>query len=182
MDSTQEFETTIIKYFKEIISDFNLEWKYGPSGKHDEIQLYNEKCMVRFIYDKGLVLCDFISPEEKLRRESVIRKDGFPSGFPVYSAYSVWKFLYPHDKINYNYIGWDIDEQVLAYKNILLERLTNVLRGDFSWAGDYKTNDNRISKKLEYMMTHWESDHPIRIKFKEGNSDWERDFDNLIKP
>lgn len=133
MGNNEQFESAIARNFKDVIIDLQFEVRYV---RFDEIQFQNDKCILRFIFDTGRVLCDFINPEEKRASESNKRKDGMPNGFPVYPVHSIWKFLYPHDSKNFSYEGWDIDGQVLAIKKLLLERLTNVLNGDFSWTNN----------------------------------------------
>ena len=90
MTMMPDLQELIVEHFKEIIDEFKFELK---SPRYDEIQLINTGCILRFIYDAGYVICDFINPEEKRILESVVRKDGMPSGFPIYPIYSVWKFL-----------------------------------------------------------------------------------------
>jgi hypothetical protein len=177
MKYNPEFEKAIMRHFNEVAVEYGFEMKYDREIKPDEIQLLNDKCIVRFIYDMGAVACDLIDPREKKLRESMPRKGVGPAGFPVYPAIGVWEFLYPNDAINYRYAEWDVDGQVRAKKKLLLERLTNVLNGDFSWTDDFKINETRISKKIEYMMTHWDSDNPVRIGFRNGNLNWEKEFD-----
>jgi hypothetical protein len=100
-----------------------------------------------------------------------------PVGYPTYSTFSVWKFLYPDDQVNYS-CGWvPLDQQVSGLKKLLLERLSNVLGGDFSWVEDFKVNNARLSRKIEYMMAHWAMDNPVRERFRKGNPEWEKDFD-----
>ena len=171
------FYETIIGQFTDVIEEYKFELRRGLNETRDELQLVNDKCIVRFLADAGLVLCDFTNPVEKAQRESMPRKGVGPVGFPTYPAFSVWKFLYPNDKVNYSYDGRDLDGQVQAKKRLLLERLTNVLGGDFSWAEDFKVNNARLSRKVEYMMTHWAMDNPVRERFRKGNPEWEKDFD-----
>ncbi len=176
MEKNLEFENSVLSVFSDVISQFNLNIEKKYKNNY-EIKLHNDKCIIRFIYDMGIIECDFIDPIEKKEKESNKRLDGFPIGVPVYEIYSVWEFLFPNDKTSYRYSGWDIEEQLKAKKNLLLKKLINVLNGDFSWAKAYKENDNRISRKIEYMESYWAMDNPVRIKFNNGDPDWEEAFD-----
>lgn len=172
----EKFIQTISDCFNEIIKEFKFDIKVDE-GKYSGVDLLNSKCIIRFSYDSGFVSSSFVNPEEKAQKEKIIRKDGLPTGYPYYSVFSVWKFLYPNDREDFRYKGMDIEGQALADKRLILARLKNVLNGDFSWTNAYKANDARISKKLEYMTNHWAMDNPVRIKFNEGNPDWEKEFD-----
>jgi hypothetical protein len=81
-----QFESAIVKFFNEVLLDLKFEVRYV---RFDEIQLHNDKCILRFIFDAGRILCDFINPEEKRTSESDQRKDGMPNGFPVYPVISM---------------------------------------------------------------------------------------------
>lgn len=135
-----DFKQIIVDSFSDIIDDFKFHVSTDHNKIFEEVQLVNEKCIVRFMYDMGNVLCDFIDSVEKSLREEVVRKDGFPSGFPVYPLFSVWKFLYPNDKESFNYNGSNITEQALAIKSLILGRFRNIIKGDFSWTAAYKEN------------------------------------------
>ena len=135
MKGNQQFEDLILQHFGDVMQDYDLEIR---NVRWDEIQMYNDKCIVRFIYMEGMVVCDFIDPEVKKAREAVKRKDGFPSGFPVYSIYSVQKLLYPDDKTDYSSRDQTMEAQIISLKKQLLERFTHVLKGDFSWTTLYR--------------------------------------------
>jgi hypothetical protein len=34
-----------------------------------------------------------------------------------------------------------------------------------------------MTRKVEYMSTHWPACHPVRRQFYEGHPDWEKEFD-----
>lgn len=128
---------TIAKHFNEIIENFNLRLE-DKSKLWPHIHLYNRRCIIRFIDDYGRIEASFVNPIEKAEKEKNKRADGFPSGYPVYPVFAVWELLYPSDKVNFRTISQDIDDQVLAVKKLLEERLTNVLEGDFTWVTSYR--------------------------------------------
>ena len=171
----EKLNETISDCFNDIINEFNFNVKTNP--KNSGVELSNNKCIIKFGYDSGFVSGSFVDPIEKAEREKIVRKDGFPVGYPNYPVFSVWKFLYPNDKTHFNSSGNDLVSQTLACKQLIYEKLKNVLNGDFSWTAAYKKNDKRLSKKIEYMTNHWASDNPIRLKFNEGNPEWEKAFD-----
>ena len=129
-----DFHRIVLKVFEDLIADYQFEVVHSASWL---IELVNDKCIVRLIYDSGFVEGQFVDPREKAARQAVKRPDGFPSGYPIYNVFSVWKYLYPNDSVNYTYKGNDIEGQANAIKRLLQERLTNVLSGDFSWLSGY---------------------------------------------
>ena len=180
MQENKKFEQAVM----ENISNELIALQFEVSNEKynfPEVVFYRSNCIVRFIYDFGAIVCDFIDPKEKETLERLYGNTPRTLGYSIYPSYAVWKFLYPNDLINYGLYGYGIEEQVLAIKRLLLERLTNVLNGDFSWAADFVKNNNKISKKIEYMMTHWEMDNPVRVKFKNGDPSWEADFNEYKK-
>jgi hypothetical protein len=135
MTAYQEFKDLTIRHFKEAIEDYDFEVE---NTRLDEIQLNNDNCIVRFIYMEGMVVCDFIDPAEKKMRQAVKRSDGFPSGFPIYSLYLACKSLYPEYKLPHTNRDEEIESQIIGIKQLLLDKLTQVLKGDFSWTTAYK--------------------------------------------
>lgn len=174
----KNFKQTILDCFNDVIIEFEFSVKANSRKAFNILELENEKCIIRFIEDMEYTSCDFIDPIERMRRQKIVRKDGFPSGYPVYPVYSVWQFLYPNHKADFNYRGMDLEGQVLANKRLILERFRNVLNGDFSWTAAYQERETQLSRKVEYMMTHWERDNPVRIKFDNGDPGWEKAFDD----
>jgi hypothetical protein len=172
-----KFEPAILTHFSDIITSHGFQVKYRPNSFIGDLQLVNDKCIIRFIFDNPYVLCDFTDPVEKREKEKIIRPDGFPPAWPVYPIFTLWKFLYPGDTLTYEQKPGDIDQQVRSTRNLIHERFTNVLNGDFSWAGRYKDCNAKITNKIRYMMTQWPADNPVRTKFNHGNPDWEKDFD-----
>ena len=135
----QKFEEAVLTHFKDTITAHGFQVRYSPDSFLGDLQLVNHKCIVRFLYDNPYVLCDFTDPVEKAEREKMIRPDGFPPGFPRYPVFSLWKFLYPGDEFTYEKKPGDIDQQVRNIRDLIHERFTNVLNGDFSWTARYKT-------------------------------------------
>ena len=131
------FEREIRSQFDDIIEAFGFEIHYRDN-MFKILELVNEKCIVRFIDDYGLIVCDFVDPVEKRYRESLPRKGVGPAGYPIYPAGMVWKFLYPYDKTDYSYGYEETEKQIRAIKRLLVERLTNILDGDFSWVNDFR--------------------------------------------
>lgn len=171
----KDFNEAVLSSFQDVINEFkfNVKTETNSSG----VELLNEKCIIKFVYDSGFLVTSLIDPKEKANKEKIKRLDGLPNGYPKYSLFSVWKFLYPNDNKNFRYADTDLLGQIKADKQLLEERLRNVLNGDFTWTAAYKQNDTRISKKVEYMTNHWSYDNPVRIKFREGDLSWEKDFD-----
>lgn len=125
-----DFHRIVLEVFGDIIADHRFK---VDDSSWWLIELVNDACIVRLIYDSGFVVAQFVSPKEKAERQAVKRPDGFPSGYPMYSVFSVWRKLYPNDKENYRYKGDDMEGEVRAIRRLILERLTRVLDGDFSW-------------------------------------------------
>jgi hypothetical protein len=169
------FDVIVKLHFEDVIRDFQFFFK--SEEKHSSCELLNDNCIIRIGYDSGFVSTVLIDPLEKAEKEKIIRKDGWPSGYPVYPLYTVIKFLYPNCEIDGNHRDMSVTDQLLQAKLHLKKWCIDILNGDFSWTGAYKTNDARISRKIEYMTSHWSMDNPVRIKFNEGNSDWEKEFD-----
>jgi len=173
------FNDIVLDCFRDVIEAFQFDVKANSNGS--SIEMWNEKCMIEFIYDSGFASISFVNPVEKAERKAIVRNFGFPAGYPKYPVFSVWKFLYPHDSKNYSYSGGDIEGHLKLEKQLLTERLSNVLNGDFSWVLAYRSNDARIAHKIEYMTNHWELDNPVRIKFSNGDPAWEKAFDEYKK-
>jgi len=72
----------------------------------------------------------------------------------------------------------NIYSQMENANRLISERLSNILKGDFSWVLAFIENNKTITKKVEYMTNHWAVDNPVRIKFMNGNPDWEKEFDS----
>ena len=53
-----QFESAIVEFFNEVLLDLKFEVRYV---RFDEIQLHKDKCIRRFIFDAGRILCDFIN-------------------------------------------------------------------------------------------------------------------------
>jgi hypothetical protein len=136
------FEKEIRSQFRDIIETNGFEVHYSDNA-FKILELVNEKCIVRFIDDWGLIVCDFADPVEKRYRESLPGKGVGPAGYPIYPASMVWRFLYSNDKKDYNYGYEETGKQVRAIKSLLVERLARVLEGDFSWAKDLRQTDEK---------------------------------------
>lgn len=130
-----DFHNIVLEIFKDVIADYRFKVDHATWWL---IELTNDKCILRLIYDTGFTEAQFVYPKEKEEREAVKRADGFPSSYPLYPIYSVWKYLYPGDRENFQYNGYNIEEQATTIKRLLLERMTNILKGDFSWVQGYK--------------------------------------------
>lgn len=184
----EEFKTLILNNFQEIIKEHNFIIE-DRNKTFFELKLINDKCILRFTDDIDyVIICDFSDPVEKKNKERNSNLNPLLVGVPVYSVFSIWRFLFPKDKEDYSCNGCTSVQQVLNIKNLILTRLLNVLNGDFSWVNDYKTNNLRVSNKIEHMFNHWAVDNPVRIAFSNGNVEWERmfdkyklDLDNLLK-
>lgn len=129
-----DFHRIVLKIFDDVITDYQFEVDHSTWWL---IELTNDKCILRLIYDTGFTVAQFVSPKEKAEREAIKRADGFPASYPLYPIYSVWKYLYPNDREDFRYDGYDIEEQAKVIKRLLLERMTNILKGDFSWIPGY---------------------------------------------
>ncbi len=173
-----KFKDIILNTFKDIISEFNFSVETDYNKVFEEVQFYNDNCILRFTSDMGYILCDFADPAEKSIIDKNEKKPGVIHKYNFYPLFSVWKFLYQNDTESFDCKGVDIKDQPLIIKRLILDRFKNILNGDFSWTTAYKINDTRLSNKIEYMMTHWDIDNPVRIKFNKGNSDWEKAFDD----
>ena len=135
MEKNLDFENTVLNLFDEFVN--KNRFLVDRNNKSNKIQFVNEKCIIRFINDYGNVECHFVNPAEKADRENK-QKKGLPVGYPVYPVYAVWIFFYPNDKINLTYDPWgSIEIQVLFFKKILIEKLSNVVEGDFSWVNAF---------------------------------------------
>lgn len=132
-----DFHRIVLRVFEDVIADYQFKVDQSTWWL---IELTNEKCILRLIYDTGFTEAQFVYPKEKMEREAFKRPDGFPSGYPRYPVYSVWRYLYPGDRENFQYDGYDIEEQATAIRRLLLERLTEILDGNFSWVQSYLTN------------------------------------------
>lgn len=168
-----EFEKLVTNNLFDIIKEHQFDVKVNM--KIDKVELLNQKCIIEFFYDMGLIQAYFVNPQEKTSRKDLWQ------GYPKYSSYLVWKFLYPNDSKNFSYEGTDIERQIKMKKQLLIERLSNVLEGDFSWVSPYNENNARITQKIEYMTNHWAIDNPVRLKFENGDPNWEKEFDKYKK-
>jgi hypothetical protein len=129
-----DFHRIVLDRLAEVITQYQFEVQLPIWWL---IELTNEACIVRLVYDTGLIEGQFVYPKEKAERQAVKRPDGFPSGYLRYDFTSVWKYLYPRDTKNFRYDGYDIEGQAEAIRQLLVERLTGVLKGDFSWLPGY---------------------------------------------
>lgn len=175
----KDFNRTILDCFDEVITKYNFNVKIGAG--FSSVEFSNDKCIIEFCYDSGFLCGDFVDPMEKLERQKIKRIDGLPTGYPKYPIYSVWKWLYPNDKVEYSYKEMDLISQASIDKKLVLERFVNILNGDFTWTKAFKENDARISEKIEFMFNRLKADHPITKKFWSGNPEWEKDFDDYKK-
>jgi hypothetical protein len=160
------FVPAILEGFREVVTEFQFEMSTDHNKVFDEVLFRNEKCVFRFMYDMGYVLCDFIDPVEKATS----------ADYPTYPVYAVWQFLYPGETGYLEYEGSDLTSQVLDNKQLILERLRKVLEGDFSWTAAYREAESRVSNKVEYMMNHWAADNPVIRKYEKGDPGWEKAF------
>lgn len=95
--------------------------------------LVNEKCIIRFLYDRGTLDCHFINPADKFKLVATKAPETL-NGYFVYPVYAVWKLLCPKDKADVEYDPWQaLDKQLMFMKQLLTSRLTNVVNGDYSW-------------------------------------------------
>jgi hypothetical protein len=130
-----DFHRIVLEVFDDVIADYQFEVLLPAWWL---IELANDKCILRLIYDSGFTEAQLVYPKEKAERHAIRRPDGFPSGYPMYPLFSVWKYLYPGDGENFRYNGNDVEGQAKAIKRLILDRLTDILKGDFSWLPGYQ--------------------------------------------
>ena len=129
-----DFHRIVLASFEDVIANYQFEVRLPVWWL---IELTSDTCIVRLVYDSGFIEAQLVYPQEKAERQAVKRPDGFPSGYPMYSINSVWKYLYPDDREDFRYHGNDIEGQAKAIRQLIVERLTGVLKGDFSWLPGY---------------------------------------------
>lgn len=71
------FHRIVLGIFKDVIADYEFEVNHSTWWL---IELTNDKCILRLIYDTGFTVARFVYPKEKIGREAIKRPDGFPSG------------------------------------------------------------------------------------------------------
>lgn len=135
-----DFQRIALDVFNDVIVNYKFGVRLTPSWL---VEMANDKCIVRLVYETGILTAQFVDPREKAERQALKRPGALPPGYPMYSIFSVWKYLYPDDKENYRYDDYDIETQAKAIKRLLEERLSSVLGGDFSWLPGYKQSQIR---------------------------------------
>jgi hypothetical protein len=176
-----KLEQIIISNFDSLMEEFRFHLEKAENTVFEEVVLNNNKCILRFTYDMGYILCDFANPKEEAFTKNEISKTGFPVRKNFYSLHSVWKFLYPNDNEKFDSSQKDINNQALNINKHLINRFKNILNGDFSWVQMYIEKDTRISEKVEYMSKYLAMDNPVRIMFNNGDCNWEMKFDEYKK-
>jgi hypothetical protein len=129
-----DFHRMVLARLEDVITQYQFE---VDASAWWLIELTSDVCIVRLIYDTGVTVGQFVYPKEKAERQAIKRPDGFPSGYPMYDFHSVWKYLYPRDRMNFRYDGYDIEGQAGMIRQLMLERFAGVLQGDFSWIPGY---------------------------------------------
>jgi hypothetical protein len=155
MDS--KLKDVVIENFGDIIATFKLQVK-DESHYWPVVLLYNDKCIFRFIDDHGSIEGSFINPIEKAVGEERKGPNGISKGYPIYPIFSVWEFLYSRDKEDYRSKSWDLEEQVKSIRKVLVERLSHVLAGDFTWTPKYHKHwakRTSIAERKEGQLFQW---------------------------
>jgi hypothetical protein len=150
-------QEAVIDNFGDIIARFKFQVR-DDSDYWPVVLLYNDKCIFRFTDDHGSIEGSFINPIEKDIGEKRKGPNGISKGYPVYKVFSVWEFLYSGDKHDYRTESWDLEVQVKAIKKVLVERLSHVLDGDFSWTANYHKHwakRTNVVEKKEGQLWQW---------------------------
>jgi hypothetical protein len=154
-----EFEQDITDAFKDVISKFKFKLTEIDKGLWE---LNNGKITIMFSFDRGDIFC-FIRKLDDIRNRT-------------YLLMSVYRFLYKNDTLD---ISWK--EAKVQLKNLAIiadTKLNEVLLGDFSWVDSFEKEQNKLSKKIQYVSNKMDKNHPIYIKFEDDDSSW---FDDLEK-
>jgi hypothetical protein len=157
-----KFNQDITFAFGEVISKFHFKLIEIEEGV---FELNNGKCLIAISYDRGVVLCFLNKPE------SVAEQKG-------YLLWSVYKYLYPNDRID-----TDLSEAHLQLKNLAViaeEKLKNILLGDFSWVQDYEKDHQQLKKMVGYVNYKIDKKHSIYLKFMKNDQSWISDLKKYL--
>ena len=76
---------------------------------------------------------------------------------------------------------YDFKLQLQSYASVLTTYLENLLRGDFNWEEGYCFAKTRIEKRIRFIREHFETEHPIKQRFLNGDISWEAELEMYLK-
>lgn len=160
----RNFKKDIQEGFHEIINKFNFSTKEVREGKYE---LVNEYCIISFTYDRGDIFCD-------------IQRSG--SDEKAFGVFEVFKFLYPNCNLTKELSTrvWKPREQIFRYAFLILEKLTGILQGDFSWENSLILKDEWNKKLMGFLHT-LDNNHPLNQKFWNGDPNWKSEVEGYLK-
>ncbi|GAB3568431.1 hypothetical protein GCM10027578_20890 [Spirosoma luteolum] len=157
-----ELENDIKTAFKETIDRNNFNFQHLKEGQYI---LYNNLCEINISYDRGDIYCFFINPKDL----------GDDSKYPVLAVY---KHLLPDQYQDNAWYDAKIKLEKIAY--IIRNNLQNVLKGDFSWAHEFKQKQLFLRKLIKYVSNDMDRDSIIYKKFRQNDPSWMEDLNIYI--
>ncbi|RFM25823.1 hypothetical protein [Deminuibacter soli] len=80
-------ELLVIECCNNLISRYGFEVKSeGKSGK--TVFLFNQKCILKFIYDYGDIGCNIVDPIDKIKSDALSKNGKVLIGYPMYPAWA----------------------------------------------------------------------------------------------
>jgi len=161
----RDFTKDIFDGFQSLRNEFDMRLITPSEGLY---VLHNDKCGIKFTYDRGDVSCAF------LRRSDSLYDYGYLVG-------SVFRYLHP-DKIHDNdsVREYDRRKQIFDYAKVINDHLKNVLEGDFTWLDGFLKNQDEWNKPLDFVLRNLPYEHPISKKLWSGDQSWRNDLQQYL--
>jgi hypothetical protein len=104
-------------HFKKIMNKANLAFINRSKNEFDDYLLQNNKCQIRFRYDRGDISCMIINLQN----------------LQPYHVARIYKVLYPKEGTFSYKQRASAEDQLEKYAQMIEEKLMDVLNGDFTW-------------------------------------------------